>query len=497
MAKLKLPTWGISERLVLIATVPALMMFFVVNLVLYASTHDEVERTVQERGGLLATTLAETSQYGVVSGNTSYLDKNVRQLIRADASIAGIEILDANRRPIVSARSSAGGSVSVFERPIGDEVPDINVFEQSSAPHLAAPMAGPPSFRPGQVAGFVRVSMSATPVFADKRRRLYVAGLLVLGAALLSGFAGLYLAQRVRTPLTTVMAALRQIRQGDFEVHLDSRAPGELGELQAVIGEMARGLNVKRQELEGMVARRTEELQKAVAEKRRLVARTIDLLEEEQQRIAVEIHDDLNASLIVVRLGAERIRSLASQPIVAETVPEITRTAEAISRTAISLYASGRNIVKRLRPEGLDMLGLDGSLLDMIQQYDQLQPACAFSLSVSEGFPKVTGQLAITCYRLVQEALSNIVKHADARHALVDLSTDAQQAKLLIVVRDDGRGFDTAAQAKDSLGLVGMRERVAAVEGSLEIVSSIGAGTTVTIVLPYSPMSPSGAAGIE
>ena len=83
-------TWGITTRLVLVATVPALMMFLVVTLVLYVTGKQEAARTIQARGALIASALAETSEYGVVAGNTEILQRNVRQLMRTPICISNM-----------------------------------------------------------------------------------------------------------------------------------------------------------------------------------------------------------------------------------------------------------------------------------------------------------------------------------------------------------------------------------------------------------------------
>ena len=288
MKLFKLRTWGITGRLVLIATVPAFLMFAVVSASLYVSGQDEVEQTIQERGSLIAAALAESSQYGVVSGNTSYLERNVRQLLKADASIASIEVLDALRHRIVFAGLAVPSGTQMFERPIGSEVPDVNLFDENG-PHVSSGLNTQTAFRSGPPSGYVQVIMSSAPVFAEKRKRLLVSGFLVLVASLVSGVAGLYLAQRLRSPLNKVMTALRHIRQGEYAIELNTAASGELGELQQAIMKMAEQLNVSRQAQEAEVAERTKELQQAVtkasaadAEKRRLIARTNRLLEEER-----------------------------------------------------------------------------------------------------------------------------------------------------------------------------------------------------------------------
>ena len=332
--------------------------------------------------------------------------------------------------------------------------------------------------------------MSSATILENKRHTLYVGGVLVLLATVISGIAGLSLAQRLRAPLCAVMNALRRIRQGEYDVPLNSRASGELGELQEAIVDMAKGLSVTRQELEGRVASRTQELQRAVdlatqadIEKRQLIARTNELLEEERQRIAVEIHDDLNASLIVVRMKAQHIASLATSPAAGVT-REIEQTALAISATTEDLYGVARNIVKRLRPEVIDTLGLRGAVQEMVRSRDELSSTCAYSLQVGDDFPDLRGQLAITCYRLVQEALSNVAKHASAAHTSVILETTALAPGLFITVKDDGVGFDTTVRMPGRMGLIGMRERVVAVAGSIEVISEVGMGTSVAIWLP-------------
>ena len=108
-------TWSITARLVMVATVPSTLMFIVVNLSLYFSGQDEVRKTIQERGQLISAALAETSQYGVVSGNTSYLERNVRQLLKTDrsdtAAPAFAEACHAPQ-PVRIAHLGQGGAVS-------------------------------------------------------------------------------------------------------------------------------------------------------------------------------------------------------------------------------------------------------------------------------------------------------------------------------------------------------------------------------------------------
>ena len=474
----------------LVATAPLLLMSLVVSIAFYISGKDEVAQTLQERGHLIAAALSETSQYAVVSGNISYLERNIKQLLKTNNSIAAIEILDSTRKPVAAVGIFSSNNAAVFEMPIGSEIPDVDLFEETGSPHAPFDLAGQKTFRSRPPTGFVRVVMSEIPILAEKQRRLYLGAGVVLLATIFSGVTGLYLAQKLRAPLGAAMTALREIRQGRFSVSLNDDASGELGELHTTILAMAQGLSTSRRELEVQVAERTSALQEAMnavsaadTEKRRLIARGNDLVEEERHRIAVEIHDHLNASLLVVNMKAQHIASITSQPLADDDVSEVEKTAHDISATVQELYSAARAIVKRLRPEVIDTLGLKGAIAEMVRSYDELHPACYFSLEVGDSFPELRGQPAITAYRLVQEALSNAVKHASAKNVKVFLGLHTK-LNLMIQVSDDGTGFDPSKRSENSFGLIGMRERVNSSAGSMTVFSKQNQGTRVTFILP-------------
>jgi two-component system sensor histidine kinase UhpB len=253
---------------------------------------------------------------------------------------------------------------------------------------------------------------------------------------------------------------------------------------------MARGLSITRQELEEQVATRTSELQKAIdaatkadAERRRLIARGNALLEEERRRIAAELHDHLAASLIFLRMEAQRIANLAARTAGASEAQEIRSVAQRLAQTTSELYESARNLVKQLRPEVIDTLGLTGAIEEMVHNYDGLKSGCRFSFEVRPGFPDLRGELAITAYRVVQEALSNVLKHADATLARVTLEP-TQPGHVRITIADNGKGFDTGTSMSAGIGLIGMRERVFNAGGSMNLTSDPLSGTRIAIELP-------------
>jgi two-component system sensor histidine kinase UhpB len=162
-------------------------------------------------------------------------------------------------------------------------------------------------------------------------------------------------------------------------------------------------------------------------------------------------------------------------------VEQIQAKAQAITKLALDLYANGRRLVRRLRPEVLDMLGLHGAVEEMVNHYRSSGVHFAFH---SEGdFSQLGNELAISAYRIVQEALSNIMKHAKAASAEVSLVLSSEDDALHIEVGDDGEGFDPAL-ASEGIGIIGMRERVFALGGTIQVRSQPGRGTTVAITLP-------------
>jgi len=469
---------GITTRLVMIAAVPAVMMFVAISTTFYLTAIQDVQRDLQERGRLVSAALAQSSRYSVVSGNAVQLERPLQSLVSEDRSIVGIEIQDSQRRRLVKVGAGEGPSHLAFESPIRTEALDIDLLDNTGALRVPASSAT-------KVAGYVRVIMSSQPTLQQKRTQIYLGSAFVLISAIVSMLVGLVLAQRLRAPLRAVMGALRQIRQGQYDVQLGDRAKGELGVLQDTIVDMAKGLNITRQEFEEQVASRTRELQVAVdaareadAEKRRLIAHANDLIEEERRRIALEIHDGLNASLVSVRLLASSIVAKATS----DGHDEVAQIAQRISDTTQELYGSVRSIVKQLRPEVLDTLGLKGALEGMVRSFDEADPNCEFTFAADRAFPDLRGPRAIAAYRAVQEALSNVVKHAGATRVCVNLDRD-QDARIRIRIADNGKGFDPAARVEGGLGLIGMRERVSAAGGSMRIDSAVGVGTKVTLWL--------------
>ncbi len=470
---------GVTTRLLTIAVLPAALMFLMVTSALYATAISDVQRDVAERGRLIANALAQSSPYGLVSGDLSYVRATMRQLVESDRSIVCIALVNEQGQTAASQCQSRRSEEQVtFEAAVH--------IESLSEVDLFAPATVQPPHNLRKV-GAVRVTMSPEPIFESRRGTLGLAIVVVLGVAVATCLIAWRLTRRLRRTMSAVLDALRALRKGQFEVDLPVHEPDELGELQRAIVEMAGALGAARQDLEQQVRTRTHELRVAIeqirqsdAEKRRLLTHSNALIEADRKRVAVEIHDHLGASLISVRLEASALAAKARS----SGDEDMARAARRIADTVQLLFTSTRDIVKSLRPEVIDTLGLAGAVEELVSSLDRVHPDCRFRVHVPEPLPHLCSELAMQAYRVIQESLTNIVKHARATSASVTLSLNNDAQSLCIEIKDNGMGFNTDTSTRDGLGLIGMRERVASVDGEICISSPTGQGTTITVTLP-------------
>jgi signal transduction histidine kinase len=196
--------------------------------------------------------------------------------------------------------------------------------------------------------------------------------------------------------------------------------------------------------------------------------------EDEKSRLARELHDELGALLTAAKLDLARIRSRLGG-----AAPELTTRIEHLTSTLNSGIALKRRIIEDLRPSALSNLGLVAALEILAREFEQrsgLKVSCALQAV------KLTPASELTVYRMVQEALTNVAKYAQAREVRITLREEGPWAQAS--VQDDGTGFDTGAQRPSAHGLLGMRYRVEAEGGRLQLHSAPGAGTRIEAVLP-------------
>ena len=226
------------------------------------------------------------------------------------------------------------------------------------------------------------------------------------------------------------------------------------------------------------------QLAQTLAENQRLSLSHVQVQEDERKQLARELHDELGQHLNAIQLDAVAIRGWSGGKQ-GETLANVHTASLAIVAGANRVQEAIRDMLRRLRPAGLDELGLAAALEHLVQQWQARNRATRAALEVddtADGLDRGLGENEnMTCYRLVQEALTNITRHAAARNVLIGLTR--REAQLVIVVSDDGVGAPAAARAP-GLGLVGMRERVEALGGSIHIESTVQQGFRIRAVIP-------------
>lgn len=225
-----------------------------------------------------------------------------------------------------------------------------------------------------------------------------------------------------------------------------------------------------------------EQLATALADNRRLAQQYVDLQETERKALARELHDELGQYLNVIKLDAVGIRDDA------QASPTAThRRASTIVENCNHIHGALATLIRELRPTGLDELGLAAALEHCVETWRERLPGVSLRLSVAGDLGNLPESVTVTLYRLVQEALTNVAKHANARHVAVRLervaSDGADDERIDVSVSDDGLGATPGLPTR-GLGLIGMRERVMALRGELVFKSSPGQGFELSARIP-------------
>ncbi|MDQ3694371.1 MAG: sensor histidine kinase [Chloroflexota bacterium] len=263
-------------------------------------------------------------------------------------------------------------------------------------------------------------------------------------------------------PLTNLERVAEAVQLGDLTARADP-IPG--GDPQ--LAHLATTFN-----------RTLDELERDRAELRAMASQVINAQEEERKRIARELHDD-TAQILFAQLL--RLTALQTSPN-----DETRATAADLEEMTVEALEGVRRLALELRPPALDDLGLHAALADLAQRFGE-QLGIPVEITTRGPRGRLPGEVELVLYRVAQEALTNVAKHAAASRVGIDL--ERQAADVTLAVEDDGIGFDPKQEtARDGrglgLGLFGMAERVSLVGGTCSIWSQPGRGTEIFAFIP-------------
>jgi two-component system sensor histidine kinase UhpB len=267
---------------------------------------------------------------------------------------------------------------------------------------------------------------------------------------------GWFTGRAVVEPLSRVSTALQRIGEGDYAARVPATGPPELRHLAASFNRSA-------DLLAGVEARN-----------RRLHEQLLTLQEDERAALARDLHDEIGPFLFAVNVDATSIARLANEQRTGEIPPHVTLIHEAVGHMQEQVKAT----LGRLRPAGLAEFGLKQAVERLVEFWRHRHPDAAFEVSVAidpggSGFGEL---IDATLYRVAQEGLSNAVRHSHATRIAVSIAPDCAGSDIIATVIDNGRGLTTTSGGHLGFGLLGMRERVKALGGSLTVTAGSGDG---------------------
>ncbi|MBI5022512.1 MAG: PAS domain S-box protein [Ignavibacteriales bacterium] len=225
-----------------------------------------------------------------------------------------------------------------------------------------------------------------------------------------------------------------------------------------------------------------EKLNESYEQMRQLSARLQSIREKESTRIAREIHDELGQTLTGIKMDISFLEERLSVTLNLQKNPELVEKINSISDQTDSAVQTVRKITTELRPAILDSMGLSAAIEWQTEDFEHRTGITCRYFSPAEEF-EINREVSTALFRIMQEALTNVIRHAKASHVEVKLKRNKD--KIFFEVSDNGRGFNKSElDHLNSFGILGMKERTSLIGGSFEILSEPNRGTTIRVIIP-------------
>jgi signal transduction histidine kinase len=283
----------------------------------------------------------------------------------------------------------------------------------------------------------------------------------------------LWLTGLMTRPIHHLVQSANRIRKGEFETRAEVFYNDEIGRLADAFNQMAEALMRYRQEVEAKEKARLS-----------LIERIVQVQEDERKNISRELHDHFGQSLLALMLQVQQGCKYSNEKCGYAHHPDSLHAS--VEGTIRQIIGDVHRLAWGMRPSILDDYGLDSALARHIEEVSRTAGfQIDYQFNSPESLDRLPSRIEVPLFRIAQEALTNMIRHAKASHASVIVLRQLHEITML--VEDDGKGFDMAmAQNKEGqcLGLMGMKERVNLLGGSFVIESSPGEGTTIRVRIP-------------
>ena len=319
----------------------------------------------------------------------------------------------------------------------------------------------------GIILGELVITPDPTYEYAEKWKQITELLTLVLVFFVLVNLMVIWAVSQALKPTAKILDALNELENGNLEARLPTFKLPELSRIGEKFNHMV------------------ETLQQSILQNHKLTQQLITLQEEERKNLARDLHDEFGQCLTAINTDASVISKVA-----AKKYPELKESALAINQLSRHLIDMVSGLLQKLRPGILDELGLAPALTDLVDTWKSRNKDIVCEIKVGEIQENIGEAMSVAIYRLVQEALTNVSRHAEATEVKIELFSLTQSGKsgLKIVVKDNGVGLkhkNANPSSWSGLGLPGMRERIEGLGGKLTIKSN--AGTEINAWIPNMP----------
>lgn len=459
-----------------------LLLSIIIGAIMIKTTAHLLDQQIEQRGAEVATYIAALSSNDILLDDhyalfdritkTKNNREDVRYILVTDSAggiLANTFAGDLPRGLPLSLPNTVADSS--FANGNADEHNDYTVMKMNSNEGPLREIIVP--IENGAI-GFVRVGMSENntqQLLKHKLAEFFITTFLV---CLLAAMGATYLAYVIIYPLHRLTLAAKQIQLGNFAVQAKVKSEDEVGHLAIVFNEMANSL----QEKEFENNRLLKELRAKEALRAILMNKLFTIQEEERKRLSRELHDETSQSLASLLAYMKVLLSKLTD----DKQKELLLGARDV---AINVLGGLRKMAVELRPPVLDDLGIAAAMGKYITEFS-VQQHLPVSFSAPDDKLIISNELSLALYRILQESLTNISKHACASEVTITLLKNP--TTITLIISDNGLGLRPgeleSARQNNRLGVYGMKERVELLGGMFNFHSLSGQGTTITVTLP-------------
>ena len=471
----------LRTRILLLSLVPMISMtvilscFIGVYLILHANSQ------LESHGKTIGINLANSLEYSVQTQNISEINRIICFGITSSNDVASIQVFDLAGHQIASCKSKGPFSGNLVSQ-------EFTIFSIKSQDSFSVDEADFNTPIKTLKIGLLRISLSSQATNEDLNQ-LAIGILCIFTIVVFLGvFFSILNTRRLIAAMNEMAHAAKHVTDRNYHPVFKYIMDGEFGDLQKAFIDMFISLNSFTERLDKEVQQKTKFLveQKQIIENshlenKLLIKRNNEAIENERRTIAFDLHDTLNTLVLSIighaRQAKNELQQFNDYELITSTVDHLNE----IKNSAAKLYSLSRDLVSNLRPEVLDEFGLGEALRDLTLKQQKADNTCKYTYYCTPNFPILTYEFNIVVYRIVQESLSNVQKHAHASCCEVELmySTKNSAIHIEVSITDDGVGFDPSVPSGRT-GIVGMKQRAEAINGRLD-VEKIDSGSRIVL----------------